>query len=535
VGFYDVLDQVLELLCQRGRVTYRALKREFHLDDEALEDLKEALLFAHPVVDQDGRGLLWTGDPAAPEPASQRGADAESRFHELILTMIGLLQRERRITYRRLKHVFRLDDVLLEDVRKEILFTQVARDEQGEGLVWIGATPPVTSLEVDVSSPSDIGYTTTVSSPVPATLPPHIPETHAPSHEPLFAPASLPTDVPHDELAVTTESARRVPEAEHRQLTVMFCDLADSTKLSQLLDPEDLREVVRAYQETAVVVILQYEGHIAQYLGDGLLIYFGWPIAHEDDAQRALYSGLGIVNAITSSLNPRLHQEKGVQLTVRLGIHTGPVVVGEMGSGGRHENLATGETVHIAARLEGLAAPNTVVISQVTARLVRDAFVLESLGPHALKGVAEPMPVFRVDGVRQADAEDSGRGGFEVLIGRDEEIGLLLRRWEQSKEGLGQVVLISGEAGIGKSRLVEGLRQHVRQEGYTRIAFRCSEYVQQSALYPVIEHLYRVLDWQRSDTPPHPSRQIGTGAATVQPAFGRSCPAACYLAVPAAA
>jgi class 3 adenylate cyclase/predicted ATPase len=279
----------------------------------------------------------------------------------------------------------------------------------------------------------------------------------------------------------------------------MFCDLADSTKLSQLLDPEDLREVVRAYQAASVAVIQQYEGHIAQYLGDGLLIYFGWPIAHEDDAQRALYSGLGIVNVITSSLNPRLHLEKGVQLTVRLGIHTGPVVVGEMGSGDRHENLATGETVNIAARLEGLAAPNTVVISRVTARLVRDAFVLESLGSHDLKGVAEPMPVFRVDGVRQVDAEDSGRGGFEALVGRDEEIGLLLRRWEQSKEGLGQVVLISGEAGIGKSSLVEGLRQHVRQEGVTRIAFRCSEYVQQSALYPVIEHLYRVLDWQRSD------------------------------------
>jgi len=329
--------------------------------------------------------------------------------------------------------------------------------------------------------------------------------------------------------------AQSVPDAERRQLTVMFCDLVGSTQLSGQLDPEDLRAVVRAYQEAAAEVIQHYEGHIAQYLGDGLLIYFGWPKAHGDDVQRALHTGLGIVEAITTTLNPRLEQDKGVTLAVRLGMHTGPVVVGEMGGGGRHENLATGETVNIAARLEGLAAPNTVVISHVSARLVREAFVLEDLGLHALKGVAEPMPVFRVLGPMEGHEDETIAVGAPFLVGRDEEVGLLLRRWEQSKAGLGQVVLISGEAGIGKSRLVEGLRQHVRQQGYTRIAFRCSEYVQQSALYPVIEHLYRVLDWQRSDTPPHPSRQIGTGAATVQPAFGRSCPAACYLAVPAAA
>jgi class 3 adenylate cyclase len=173
------------------------------------------------------------------------------------------------------------------------------------------------------------------------------------------------------------EPTHPTPEVERRQLTVMFCDLANSTTLSQQLDPEDLREVIRAYQQTSAEVVNQYDGYIAQHLGDGLLIYFGWPVAHEEDAQRALHSGLGIVEAVTTMLNPRLEAEKSVQLTVRIGVHTGPVVVGEMGGWGRHENLATGVTVNIASRLEGLAAPNTVVISPMTARLVRGLFALE--------------------------------------------------------------------------------------------------------------------------------------------------------------
>jgi class 3 adenylate cyclase len=186
------------------------------------------------------------------------------------------------------------------------------------------------------------------------------------------------------------ESIRNSLEAERRQLTVMFCDLVGSTDLSGKLDPEDLREVVRAYQETAAEVIERYQGHIAQYLGDGLLIYFGFPVAHEDDAQRAVYSGLEIPEAI-AMLNTRLEAQYGVHLAVRIGIHTGPVVVGEMGSGARHENLALGETPNLAARLEGVATPNTAVLSAATAQLVQRTFVLHALGAHELKGVAEPM------------------------------------------------------------------------------------------------------------------------------------------------
>jgi class 3 adenylate cyclase/predicted ATPase len=282
----------------------------------------------------------------------------------------------------------------------------------------------------------------------------------------------------------------------------MFCDLVGSTNLSAQLDPEDLREVVRSYQETAAGVIQGFDGHIAQYLGDGLLVYFGYPQAHEDDAHRAVRTALGIVEAM-GTLNSRLKSEYGVQLAVRLGIHTGPVVVGEMGGGDRHEQLALGETPNIAARLEGLAEPNTVAISAMTKRLVEGAFVMEDLGSHRLKGVPEPIAVAQVLNpiVTQSDDEEVVTGVVTALVGRDEEIGLLLRRWEQSKEGFGQVVLINGEPGIGKSALAEVLREHVASQGYTRATYHCSPYHTNSALYPVITHLQRLWRWERDDTP----------------------------------
>jgi class 3 adenylate cyclase/predicted ATPase len=291
-------------------------------------------------------------------------------------------------------------------------------------------------------------------------------------------------------------------EAERRQLTVLFCDLVGSTQLSGQLDPEDLRAVVRAYQEAAAAVIQQYAGHIAQYLGDGLLVYFGYPAAHEDDARRAVHTGLGIVEAI-ATLNTRLMGQYAAQLAVRLGIHTGPVVVGVMGGGGRHEHLALGETPNIAARLEGLAPANAVVISAVTARLVRGAFALEDGGTHTLRGIAEPMTITRVRGLLATPSPDEEfvTRTVPVLVGREEESGLLRRRWNQSQAGLGQVVFVSGEAGIGKSALVEGLRAQVRAEGLPRIAFRCSPYHTASAFYPVITHLEHVWQFAPDDAP----------------------------------
>jgi class 3 adenylate cyclase len=215
---------------------------------------------------------------------------------------------------------------------------------------------------------------------------------------PPLSPPSLDSDTRHDTASAILTPEPRAPEAERRQLTVMFGDLADSTRLSQQLDPEDLREVIPAYQQASAVVIGQFEGYIAQYLGDGLLVYFGWPQAYEDAALRAVHTALGIIEALRA-LNTRLAAAHGVQLAVRLGLHTGPVVVGAMGGGDRYERLALGETPNIAARLQAFAAPDTVAISAVTARLVQSAFALESLGVHSLKGVGQPMPIFRVVGL----------------------------------------------------------------------------------------------------------------------------------------
>src|SRR5262245_37950620 len=322
MGFYEVLDLVVALLRRRGRVTYRALKREFQLDDAVLEDLKDELINAqHLAVDEENTVLVWAGAPSAAAADISQPAEAERQLYDVLPKAMALLQRERRVTYRTLRHVFGVDDACLHAVRDELLFRKLAREEGDQGLVWAGEEAPRTILPA-VDGVSD------------------------------------------------------TPEAERRQLTVLFCDLVGSTQLSGQLDPEDLRAVVCAYQEAAAAVIRQYEGHIAQYLGDGLLIYFGYPTAHEDDARRAVHTGLGIVEAI-ATLNGRLIGQYAVQLAVRLGIHTGPVVVGVMGGGGRHEHLALGETPNIAARLEAFAPANSVVISPVPARLVRGTFALE--------------------------------------------------------------------------------------------------------------------------------------------------------------
>jgi class 3 adenylate cyclase len=225
---------------------------------------------------------------------------------------------------------------------------------------------------------------------------------------------------------------------------MLFCDLVDSTVLASQLDPEELREVVRAYQDTCAKVVARYDGHIAQYLSDGLLVYFGYPLAHEDDAQRAVRAGLA--------------QEWGVRLAVRLGVHTG-LVVGDIGGGTRQEQLAPGETPNIAAHLQGIAAPNTLVISAVTFQLLGGFFVCQSLGTPPLKGLTQPLAVYRVlyESIARSRLEAAGSTGLTPLVGREQETGLLLERWAQVKEGVGQVVLLRGEAGIGKSRLVQML------------------------------------------------------------------------------
>ena len=501
--FNEVFSQTIAMLHQHGRVSYRALKRQFAIQDDYLADLTDAILFAHPqVMDAEGRGLVWAGASPAAAPATSPQTEAERQLYTMLLAVMALLQREQRVSYRTLPYVFGVDEACLHAVRDELRFRQLACEEGGQGLVWTGADAP----------PAVSASTLALSAVPPRPSPP--PSEASPA---LDGVSSLSVDdgvaSPPDAVPVLPlVGARQAPDAERRQLTVLFCDLVGSTMLSGQLDPEDLRAVVRAYQATAAGVIQRYEGHIAQYLGDGLLVYFGYPQAHEDDAQRAVHTGVDLVEAL-GGLNTHLEASYSVHLALRIGIHTGPVVVGDIGGGGRHEQLALGETPNIAARLEGLAAPNTVVISPVTARLVHQTFVLDDLGASALKGVAEPMAASRVLGRRTPSRHDDeatpDRTAF--LVGRDEELGLLRRRWEQSKDGLGQVVLLSGAAGLGKSSLVAALRAQVGREGAARLTLRCSPYHTNSALSPVIAHLQQVLQFGAHRSPRHETGQAGAG------------------------
>jgi class 3 adenylate cyclase len=393
MDFYEVVDQVVKLLQQRGRLTYRSLKVQFKLDDETCEALKDELLFSYPVVDQDGRGVVWTGAAEA----------------------------------------------------------QPAR--------------------------------------VSASLSAHTSQLSTAEAEPPTQVAPLPTE-------------HRIPEAERRQLTVMFCDLVDSTKLSSQLDPEDYRDVVREYQKVCSEVITRFDGHIAQLLGDGLLVYFGYPHAHEDDAQRAVRTGLGILAAM-EDLHTRLQQDKSIPLALRVGIHTGLVVVGAMGGGGRQEQLALGETPNVAARIQGLAAPNSLVVSSATYRLIQGYFACQDLGEQTLRGVGEPITVYRV--LSESGATNrldvAQPRGLTPLVGREQEVGILLERWAQVKAGHGQVLLLTGDAGIGKSRLVQMLKEHVANEPHVRWECRSAEYSQNTALFPLVDLYQRLLRFEAHETP----------------------------------
>ena len=300
---------------------------------------------------------------------------------------------------------------------------------------------------------------------------------------------------PHPNPPPLAGEGRVGAEAERRQLTVMFCDLVGSTPLSVRFDPEDLREIVGAYHRCVADTVGRFAGFVAKYMGDGVLVYFGYPQAHEDDAERAVRAGLAVIDAIGSLATPE-------RLNVRLGVAGGLVVVGDLiGSGAAQERGVVGGTPNLAARLQGLAAPNTLVIGEATRRQVGGLFDLADLGPQALAGFAEPQPAWRV--IRESGVLsrfEALRSGETPLVGRDEEVELLLRRWQQAKTGEGRVVLISGEPGIGKSRLTAALSEHIGTEPHTRLRYFCSPHHQDSALYPFIAQLERAAGFARDDT-----------------------------------
>jgi class 3 adenylate cyclase len=284
--------------------------------------------------------------------------------------------------------------------------------------------------------------------------------------------------------------------AERRQVTVMFSDLVGSTALSARMDPEDLREVIAAYQKCVAETVQRFGGFVAKYMGDGVLVYFGYPQAHEDDAERAVRAGLELVQAVSGL-------KSSAALQTRVGIATGLVIVGDLiGSGEAQERGIVGETPNVAARLQGIAEPNTVIIAESTRKLLGNLFELQDIGARELKGIGGPTGAWVI--LRPASVESRFEAlhatGLTELIGREEELEFLLRRWSQAKVGEGQVVLLSGEAGIGKSRLTAALLERLLSEPHARLRYFCSPQHTDSALYPIINQMERAAGPAHDDT-----------------------------------
>jgi class 3 adenylate cyclase len=277
-------------------------------------------------------------------------------------------------------------------------------------------------------------------------------------------------------------------DGERRQLTVLFCDLMGSTRLALRLDPEDWREIVRAYQRMCAESVARFEGHVAQYLGDGVLVYFGHPRAQENDPERAVRAGLAITRGI-QEVNEGIEREHGVTLGVRVGIHTGPVVVGSMGNAASHEELALGDTTNVAAHLEGLAPRDSVVVSAATARLVQGLFAVQDCGHHVLKAEERPVRAYVVLGESEATHrfEAAALRGLTPLVGREEELSALLGHLEGAARGEGRTVSLRGEPGIGKTRLLHAFRERAAADEVGWMASRCSFHGESSALLPVLD------------------------------------------------
>ena len=354
-------------------------------------------------------------------------------FLETVRQARDHLQQQGRVSLRALEREFDLDAAALEELVSELVEVQEVAAREGAVLSWIGDAA---------------------------------------------------TERPRSGAAPTT--------GERRQLTVMFCDLVESTALGRSLDPEELSELLNAYQSVCTEAVRSYDGHVAQYLGDGILVYFGYPQAHEDDVERALRAGLEIQQGL-ARLREDYTGPAASGLVARIGVHTGPVVVSEMGSGAHRETLAVGDTTNVAARIQATASPGALNTSEQTLRLVSGMFVTRDLGAPALKGLSEPLHVFEVVQASGSRSRLARAESLAPLVARSSELELLLERWRSAQEGLGQVVLISGEAGLGKSRLLYALRERLAGEPHTWLEGGCSPFTSGSAFQPVLTLLRQSL------------------------------------------
>jgi class 3 adenylate cyclase/tetratricopeptide (TPR) repeat protein/energy-coupling factor transporter ATP-binding protein EcfA2 len=319
--------------------------------------------------------------------------------------------------------------------------------------------------------------------------------------------AASPESRPSSAEAPAAPPSPEAAGAERRQVTVLFCDMVGSTALSESVDPELLGALIRRYQDATAGAIGRYGGFVAKFMGDGVLAYFGFPHAFEDAAERAVRAAIGILTEVGKITRP-----DGAALQARVGIATGLVVVGEIiGAGSAQERTIVGETPNLAARLQALAVPDTILISEATQHLLGGLFELESAGAHELKGFAKPMPVWRVVGEGTIESRFAAirAGAATPLIGRSNEMGLLLDRWRLARQGEGQIVTLIGEAGIGKSRLIEALQEAVAGEPHGLIYLQSSPYHNDNALYPVIHHISRNAGFIGADSPEQRMEKLG--------------------------
>ncbi len=377
-------------------------------------------------------------------------------FEEILSQSSAILKKHGKVSYRALKRQFDIDDDFLDDIKYELVaIHKVAREEDGSMLIWIGSTDPLTNADQ--------------------------------SNEMLPR-----TDKPRENRQVS---------AERRQLTVMFIDLVGSTELSRKLDPEDLRDIIYAFQDLFDSIVEKHQGLVVQHLGDGIMAYFGYPIAHEDDPQRAILSGLRMMAALLE-LNEELSKEKKVSLQVRIGVHTGLVVVGATGGKTHSEMLALGEAPNLAARIQGLADPNTLWISAETNKLLRGQFKTTSQGKFKMKGFSEELELYTVQGEKELSEIDIvPTEGLSTFVGREVERTQILERWDRARDSMGQIVLISGEAGIGKSRLVQSLVKEMLVEDIPFLVFKCSPFNRNTTLNPVINTLRSEIKLERNEAP----------------------------------
>jgi class 3 adenylate cyclase/tetratricopeptide (TPR) repeat protein len=400
-------------------------------------------------------------------------------FDDLLNQTIDMLRRHKRVSYRALRRQFEVDDGYIEDLKSEIIeVLRLGVDEDGKVLVWAGE---------------------------PAVREPIVRELGDPAFSAGAAKSSRGQDAAGDEAPGSSGSAGekrrdvspRPAAGERRHLTVMFCDLVDSTPLAERLDPEELGDVFGVWQDACAEAVAEHGGHISDYRGDGVFVYFGYPSAHEDGPHRALRAALGMLHRL-DGVNARLQRTHATTLAVRIGIHTGLVLLSDLGGRFVRDQFALGETPNIAARLQAVAEENQIIVSGALRNLVRGYFTFDELGERNLKGVSKPVAACRVLG--ETDARErlqANEKGSTTFVARESEIAALRLRWALSLQGHGQAVLLIGEAGIGKSRLVRVATALADADSAQRVIMRCSPYHSASSLHPVIEHARQYLEIDR--------------------------------------